>query len=99
MGALRSKWRRASARLTEELSRTPTPEEVARVLGLAKKKLPIIKKAIRIYNSTPQTDQTERGGSVGEMVMDERLKSPADEMVESDNLVHVLGMLETMDQR
>ena len=31
----------------------------ARVLGLPKKKLPIIKKAIRIYNSTPQTDQAE----------------------------------------
>src|SRR5207247_8867781 len=57
------------------------------------------KKAIRIYNSTPQTDQTESGWSLGEMVMDERLKSPADEMVESDNLVHVLQMLDTMDPR
>jgi len=99
MVELLSKWRRASARLTEELGRTPTPEEVARVLGLAKKKLPIIKKAIRIYNSTPQTDQTESGWSLGEMVMDERLKSPADEMVDSDNLVHVLAMLESMDPR
>src|SRR5215813_9921046 len=59
MVELLSKWRRATARLTEELGRGPTPEEVARVLGLAKKKLPIIKKAIRIYNSTPQTDQPE----------------------------------------
>src|SRR3979411_296185 len=99
MVELLSKWRRASARLTEELGRTPPPEEIARVLGLPKKKLPIIKKAIRIYNSTPQTDQTETGWSLGEMVMDERLKSPADEMVDSDNLVHVLRMLEAMDQR
>ena len=59
-------------RLAEELGRTPTPEEVARVLGLPKKKLPIIKKAIRIYNATPQTDQAEAGWSLGEMVMDER---------------------------
>jgi RNA polymerase primary sigma factor len=99
MVELLSKWRRASARLTEELGRTPTPEEIARVLGLAKKKLPIIKKAIRIYNSTPQTDQAEAGWSLGEMIMDERLKSPDDEMVEHDNLVHVMQMLETMDQR
>ncbi|MBC7854112.1 MAG: sigma-70 family RNA polymerase sigma factor, partial [Pirellulaceae bacterium] len=34
---LLSKWRRATARLTEELGRTPTPEEIARVLGLQKK--------------------------------------------------------------
>ena len=79
MVELLSKWRRATARLTEELGRTPTPEEVARVLGLPKKKLPIIKKAIRIYNTTPQTDQAETGWSLGEMVMDERLKSPDDE--------------------
>ena len=53
MVELLSKWRRATARLTEELGRTPTPEEIARVLGLPRKKLPIIKKAIRIYNSHP----------------------------------------------
>src|SRR6187401_2927617 len=99
MVELLSKWRRASARLTEELGRTPTPEEVGRVLGLQKKKLPIIKKAIRIYNSTPQTDQAESGWSLGEMVMDERLKSPEDELIDSDNLVHVLQMLDTMEHR
>jgi len=99
MVELLSKWRRATSRLTEELGRTPTPEEIARVLGLPKKKLPIIKKAIRIYNSTPQTDQAEAGWSLGEMIQDDRLKSPEDEMVASDNLVHVKEMLETMDPR
>ncbi len=99
MVELLSKWRRATARLTEELGRTPTPEEIARVLGLPKKKLPIIKKAIRIYNSTPQTDQAEAGWSLGEMVMDERMKSPEDELVEHDVLKHVMEMLDTMDHR
>src|SRR6187401_2268205 len=99
MVELLSKWRRASARLTEELGRTPTPEEVARVLGLARKKLPIIKKAIRIYNSTPQTDQAETGWSLGEIVMDERLKTPEDELVEHDVLKSVMEMLHVMDER
>jgi len=99
MVELLSKWRRASARLTEELGRTPTPEEVARVLGLPRKKLPIIKKAIKIYNLTPQTDQGDAGWSLGEMVMDDRMRSPEDELVENDNLTHVLQRLEVMDQR
>jgi RNA polymerase primary sigma factor len=99
MVELLSKWRRASARLTEELGRTPTPEEVARVLGLPSKKLPIIKKAIRIYNSTPQTDQAEAGWSLGEMVTDERAKNPEDEMLEGDILAQVLGLLENMEPR
>ncbi len=99
MVELLSKWRRASTRLSEELGRTPTPEEVARVLGLPKKKLPIIKKAIRIYNLTPQTDQAEAGWSLGEMIMDERVRSPEEELVEHDNLAHVLQQLDLMDQR
>jgi RNA polymerase primary sigma factor len=99
MVELLSKWRRATARLAEELGRTPTPEEIARVLGLPRKKLPIIKKAIRIYNSTPQTDQPEAGWSLGEMIMDESMRSPEDELLASDNLTHVKQMLETMDQR
>ena len=99
MVELLSKWRRASTRLAEELGRTPTPEEVARVLGLAKKKLPIIKKAIRIYSLTPQTDQTDAGWSLGEMVMDERMRSPEEELVEHDNLAHVMRQLQIMDER
>ena len=99
MVELLSKWRRATARLTEELGRTPTPEEIARVLGLPRKKLPIIKKAIRIYNSTPQTDQPENGWSLGELVMDDGTRSPEDEMQNTDSLSHVLRMLEHMDSR
>jgi RNA polymerase primary sigma factor len=99
MVELLSKWRRATARLTEELGRSPTPEEIGRVLGLPRKKLSIIKKAIRIYNSTPQTDQPEAGWSLGEMVMDESLKAPDEMLLNSDNLFHVLRMLEKMDQR
>jgi RNA polymerase primary sigma factor len=99
MVELLSKWRRASARLTEELGRTPTPEEVARVLGLARKKLPIIKKAIKIYNLTPQTDQADTGWSLGDMVMDENAKTPDDVLLNTDNLRHVMEMLKTMDTR
>ncbi len=99
MVELLSKWRRASTRLGEELGRTPTPEEVARVLGLPRKKLPIIKKAIKIYNLTPQTDQADAGWSLGEMVMDERSRTPEEELVEHDNMKHVLEQLEVMDPR
>jgi len=99
MVELLSKWRRANARLTEELGRSPTPEEIARVLGLPKKKLPIIKKAIKIYNATPQTDQSEAGWTLSDMVMDEGQITPEDAMMESDSLHHVMGMLATMDQR
>jgi RNA polymerase primary sigma factor len=99
MVELLSKWRRASARLSEELGRGPTQEEVGRVLGLPRKKLPIIKKAIQIYNSAPQSDQTDIGWSLGEMVMDERLKAPDEELLDHDVLSTAMELLEDLDLR
>ena len=99
MVELIAKWRRATNKLTDELGRPPLPEEVAKVLGLPKKKLSIIKKAIRVYNSTPQTDQGDAGWSIEEMLMDNRSKTPDVEMVESDDLKQVMVLLEKMDKR
>ena len=99
MVELLAKWRRANAKLQDELGRPPTHEEIARSLDLPKKKLAIIKKAIRVYNSAPQTEQTETGWSLDEMVMDGHNKSPDIEMVEADDLHHVLELLEKMDKR
>ena len=99
MVELLSKWRRGTARLNEELRRTPTNEEVARMLGLPKKKLPIIRKAIKINNATPQSDQTDSGWSLGDMVMDERVKSPDEAMLDHDILKHAMSLLDNLDPR
>jgi RNA polymerase primary sigma factor len=99
MVELLAKWRRATAQLQDQLGRPPTQEEIARSLDLPKKKLNIIKKAIRIYNSVPQTDQSENGWSLDEMIMDGNSKTPDTEMVEADDLHHVLDLLNKMDKR
>jgi RNA polymerase primary sigma factor len=99
MVELLAKWRRAHSKLQEELGRPPTEQEIAKSLGLPKKKLNIIKKAIRVYNSAPQTDQPETGWSIDEMLMDARSKSPDLEMVETDDLSHVMQLLDKMDKR
>lgn len=99
MVELLTKWRRATAKLQDSLNRTPTPEEVAAELGLPKKKLKIVKKAIQLYNSTPQSDQTDSGWSLGEMIADERAKGPEAELIETDNIKHVYEMLDTMEPR
>ena len=99
MVELLSKWRRATAKLDGELGRTPTQEEVAKELGLPKKKLSIVKTAIHLYNMTPQTDDDDGGWQMSDMVADERAKGPEDELLDTDNLKHVYRMLDTMDPR
>ena len=94
-----SKWRKATSHLTEKLGRAPSQEEVVQYLGLPQKKLSIIRKAIMIYNLTPQTDQSESGWSLGEMISDERMRTPDEETVYNDNLSFVMEQLEKMDPR
>ncbi len=99
MVELLSKWRKATAKLQDELNRIPTPDEVAKELGLPKKKLRIVKKAIELYNSSPQSADDEEGWSMGELIPDERDKGPDNDLIEGDSLKHVYEMLEHMDER
>lgn len=100
MVELLSKWRKMSAHLQDQLGRTPTQEEIARELQISRKKLRIIKKAIKLHNANPQSaDQAEDGWSLGDIVPDERVKAPQDEMIENDNLNHVYRLMDEMDPR
>ncbi|MCP4169727.1 MAG: sigma-70 family RNA polymerase sigma factor [Fuerstiella sp.] len=99
MVELLSKWRRASAKLAEELKRVPTPEDIARELEIPQKKLRIVKKAIALYKASPQSEQDDSGLSLGDIVPDERTVGPEDELINSDNLKHVFRLLEEMDSR
>src|SRR5438132_2238936 len=99
MNELMIKWRRATAKLQDELGRAPSQEEVAASLKLPKKKLAIIRKAIRIYNATPQTDDEESGRSIDETLMDESSLTPESNIVKQDDLQQVMDLLEQMDQR
>src|SRR3954447_22835289 len=100
MAELLSKWRRATNKLTDELGRAPTDEEVARLVGVPKKKLGIIKKAIRVYNAAPPADAGgDESWSIDEMLMDGRGKTPDAEMAHTDDLSRVMQLLEQMDER
>ena len=99
MVELLSKWRRASAKLAEELKRTPTVDDIAKELEIPRKKLRIVKKAIALYNAAPQSEQDEAGMTLGEIIPDDRAVGPEDELINSDNLKHVFRLLDEMDSR
>jgi RNA polymerase primary sigma factor len=99
MVQLLTEWRRAAARLQEELGRTPTEEEIAIRMKLPKKKLAIIKKAIRIYNAGPQGDTDDTGWSIDDLAMDNIAHTPEANLMQSDDLHQVLHLLEDLDER
>lgn len=99
MVELLSKWRRAGNRLLDTLGRKGTNEEIARLLGVERRKLPMIRKAIKVYSSTPHTDNHDEGWTLGDIVVDDRTESPENELIKADALQHVMKRLGEMDER
>jgi RNA polymerase primary sigma factor len=94
-----SQWRRAVNKLTDELGRPPTQDEVATMLGVSKKKLGVIKKALRVYNAAPQTDSASGDWLFGEALPDERASPPDITLETTDDLSQVVELLAKMDGR
>jgi RNA polymerase primary sigma factor len=99
MVELLTKWRRATAKLQEELDRPPTQEEVARSMNLSVKKLSMIRRALRSNNAIPQSDQDETGRSLDEQVIDTHNKAPEAAMTRVEDLRQVRDLLAKLDKR
>jgi RNA polymerase primary sigma factor len=95
---LLAKWRRASAELQKELGRVPTEEEVIDHLKLPRKKLNIIKKALRIHNGGLLGSQDDEF-SIGESLEDSRGRSPDAAMADNDELRQVLQLVDRLEPR
>jgi RNA polymerase primary sigma factor len=95
---LLAKWRRATADLQRELGRAPTEDEILKHLHLPRKKLNIIKKALRIHNSGLQGDQEDEY-SIGDSLEDSRGKAPDAAMAHNDELQQVLQLVERLEPR
>ncbi len=76
-----------------------TEEEIAQRMKLPKKKLNIIKKAIRIYNAGPQGEVEDTGWSIDDLAMDNVSHAPDAQMIHSDDLTQVLHLLDKLDHR
>jgi RNA polymerase primary sigma factor len=97
MQQLLTEWRKATTRLHETLGRAPTEEEVASSLKLTPRKLRLVKKAIRIHNSSPHTD--EEGATLDDLVADSRNPGPGANLAQADELRQVLEFLDELEDR
>ena len=100
MVSLLSKWRRVTVMLTEKLGRTPTPDEVGKVLRLSKKKIAIVTKAIKVNNLTSRADAPSEDPVVlDDLLTDDQCKAPDEVLIEADELERVLHRLDHLDDR
>ncbi len=100
MVSLLSKWRRATAVLSDRLGRAPTHDEVGKALRLSKKKMGIVAKAIRVNNLTPHNDSADdEGPALDDVLTDDRGKGAESLLIEADDLDRIFIHLDGLEER
>jgi RNA polymerase primary sigma factor len=100
MVELLGKWWRAVNTLTVELGRTPAEGEVARRLGLPRKKLTALRQALGACGSAPGSDPAgEPVWDTSDLPADDRSETPVAGLVAAEDLREVVRLLGRMDPR
>jgi len=87
MVEMMSKLKAGNRDLEDQLGRLPSTEELAKYLGVSIKKIKIIRKAVKAYNSPTQSGSADGEITIEEMVPDSNNPSP-------DDLVHHMAELQ-----
>jgi RNA polymerase primary sigma factor len=98
MTQLLANWRKAKAGLEDQLGRPADDNEVAAFLKLSPKKLRVLKKGLRIYNSMPVSGQSNLT-QFNELVEDQRTAGFGSPSGGQDELQQVLALLHQLDPR
>ncbi len=96
-----TRWKNTSRELEEELGRTPSNEEVAHVMDIPRKKMKVLFRAMKAYQSRGQLPTGENGEPMdfADMVEDRRGVEPTSSTLRQEQMGEVLGMLDTMEER
>ena len=102
MVELMTRFRRTSRKLEDELGRPPSDKQLEKAMEVSKKKLGIIKQAIKAYNSPTQFVAAGTDGSemqLSDVVRDENNPLPDIECMNFDDLERMHELLEQIDER
>jgi RNA polymerase primary sigma factor len=96
---LMTKWHRAEQDLRDDLRRAPTVEEIGAHLKLSPKKMAIIRRALRVYNTQPQTGNLTEGPSAEQNTVDDAALTPDSHMMGQEDLAQVLHLVDKLTPR
>ncbi len=105
MVELMTKFRYAMRTLEDRLHRQPTTDELSEYLKLSKKKLGIVKQALKAYHSPTQfigSSSASKDGdemTINDIVADDNTLPPDEQVEGSHELVQLEGLLTDIDER
>ncbi|MBH04842.1 MAG: RNA polymerase subunit sigma [Phycisphaeraceae bacterium] len=101
MVELIAKWKRASRELEDEHGHPPNIQELADYMKLPIKKVSIIRRAVRAFQRDGQNGSTngEESLALTEMLFDSKTRTPAEQVLEADDMDTIEKLLDAIDQR
>src|SRR5438093_3937712 len=99
MVEMMSKFKQAMRELEDQLSRLPSIDELSLQMKMSAKKLRIIKKAVKAYNSPTQSGSADGELTINELVQDTNNPGPDDTVIGNDELQQLSELLTQIDER
>src|SRR5690242_20139801 len=101
MVELIAKWKIAYRRLEAELGVPPTLQDLAKAMDLPLKKVRIIRRSIRAFQSPARGMKDDAGDllNLSEMVADTRMGAPEEKVFKHEELSLLKHLLESIDER
>ena len=99
MVEMMTKFKQANRELEEVLKRLPSIDELSEHMKMSAKKLRIIKKAVKAYNSPTQSGSADGELTINELVQDTNNPGPGETVVGNDELQQLSELLTQIDGR
>src|SRR5258708_15001584 len=99
MVEMMAKLKQAMRELEDKLGRLATTDELSAHMKLSPKKLRIIRKAVKAYNSPTQSGSDDGELTINELVADTHNPGPDTAVMDSDELRQLGELLEAIDER
>jgi RNA polymerase primary sigma factor len=99
MVEMMSKFKIAIRELEEELGRLPNTDELSERMKVSRKKVGIIKKALKAFNSPTQSGSDDGELTINELVPDINGLTPDEAVVSQDELTQLGELLKKIDER
>jgi len=94
-----ARWKQAQREFEEKNGRNPNLQELAEFMQLPERKVRIIRRAVRAFNSPTQSGSDVDGISLSEMLPDEKTPAPESQMFSAGESELIQKLLAVLDDR
>ena len=94
-----ARWNQAAMELENEHGRTPSLDEMAEALKLPKRKVRLIRRAVKAFSAPNQMPVSEDSLTLNEMLEDNKTPRPDEALFNEDELKTLLKLLDEINER